>query len=848
MTHTTARTLWALSLLFGGLQGPAQTIYGNEWIDYGQSYVRIPVAHTGWYRVLFAELEAVGVPVGAIAPHTYRLFKKGQEIALAVNTSPEGFLEFFGERNDGTGDAQLYPEPEAQPHPFYSLFSDTTAYFLTWNPAVSGKRIGWNRLPDTADRNVPGKTGYWARQVLAEQAEYTAGAIYPMGAGYENGIILTGYDTGEGWTGREQVDGSRQEIGIACPGRMGDTLSLELLLTGRSAGRHRADIWSVVGGTGFRKLGEVQWEAYQSSCFRTRLDPEDLHAQDSLVLAIVFQPDSPTVQRASVGYVQVRYLREPGRVLPAGQELMTLGETGHYELDGELYEVSDPLHPEKVPGSAGGFLLKAGSQVIRVLDPFHPGPLRCVRFTPIAPDTEFLIISHPFLRNPKADVLAEYAAYRSSEAGGGFRTAVVNSWDLYETFHYGEPGPEGLRRAIQWLADKGSLRFVLLAGKAIDPQTARRQGTAWTRNLVPNAGWPGADLPLIPEGSSGEPLVPVGRLQTDSPEAARAYLEKVKAHEASFPGGDWRRRVMHLGGGQTGGERERFRTYLEGFENQLQGREMTIETRLKQTNDPVENLDIVPQVNEGIAMLTLFGHSGVAATDIVLGLASEQGNGLANHGRYPLVIANGCALGNSFFHLPALSTDWIVTPGKGAILFVAHTHNGLEASMQQYTSCLYDVLAAGNFRSRPFGEIQQEAIRRYRSAYPTLTARITAEQMLLQGDPAVRIFPAGESVVPEPGGRTVVYPNPARSEVRFCLEWESGGEGLFWEVIVSDVFGRQVHRQVYPLRKGRNECYWPIAEKRQGIYWYRLRVWEGYTRRELSVSAGKLVLYTGDGN
>ena len=125
-----------LSLL-GGLQVWAQP-YGNEWVNFSQPYYKIPTAQDGIYRLAYEDLQSAGFPVDAVDPQRLQIFHRGVEQAIHVqgegdaSFDPGDFVEFYGQRNDGTLDVGLYVAPEAQIHPFYNLYSDTTAYFLTF--------------------------------------------------------------------------------------------------------------------------------------------------------------------------------------------------------------------------------------------------------------------------------------------------------------------------------------------------------------------------------------------------------------------------------------------------------------------------------------------------------------------------------------------------------------------------------------------------------------------------------------------------------------------------------------------------------------------------------------------
>ena len=45
------------------------------------------------------------------------------------------FIEFYGQGNDGWLEESFYPSADQQTNPYYSLYSDSLAYFLTWDPA-----------------------------------------------------------------------------------------------------------------------------------------------------------------------------------------------------------------------------------------------------------------------------------------------------------------------------------------------------------------------------------------------------------------------------------------------------------------------------------------------------------------------------------------------------------------------------------------------------------------------------------------------------------------------------------------------------------------------------------------
>ena len=346
-----------------------------------------------------------------------------------------------------------------------------------------------------------------------------------------------------------------------------------------------------------------------------------------------------------------------------------------------------------------------------------------------------------------ADPVADYAAYRASVAGGGFTPLVINAADVFDQFNYGEPGPIGMRRLMRWLYDRAELKYVLLLGQSRSPQAVRKKATARAEDMVPSAGWPDSDMALgvgLDPADPDTPLVPIGRVNAYTSQNVWDYLQKVIQHEAVPAAAPWRKNVLHLSGGRSASELLLFRNFTDSYAAKVKGTFVApdLQTISKKTDEYIERFPIAPIVNEGVALMTLYGHSSLNVTDIEIGEVSKNAFGYRNQGRYPAVVVNGCALGNFYFAGPPTSTDWILTPNRGAVLFVAHTHLGFTAALHNYTSSFYEALADPTFTSRPFGDILREGIRRTMSRNPTLSDRVTATQMGLQGDPAVKIFPA----------------------------------------------------------------------------------------------------------
>ncbi|HEY1039994.1 MAG TPA: hypothetical protein VGF30_11345, partial [Bacteroidia bacterium] len=82
----------------------AQTFY-NEWINYSQSYYKIPIAKEGVYKIDSLKLAKAGIPIGTIDPNNIQLFHKGQELYIHITGATDGvfnsndYILFYADKN-----------------------------------------------------------------------------------------------------------------------------------------------------------------------------------------------------------------------------------------------------------------------------------------------------------------------------------------------------------------------------------------------------------------------------------------------------------------------------------------------------------------------------------------------------------------------------------------------------------------------------------------------------------------------------------------------------------------------------------------------------------------------------
>ncbi|MFN4145462.1 MAG: C25 family cysteine peptidase [Runella sp.] len=760
--------------IFLKYNGFAQQRYANEWINYQQTYFKIPIGQKGLYRLTSNDLRTAGFPLSSVNPTAIQLFFRGQEQAIFVQGETDGrfddadFIEFYGEGNNGTQDSLLYIPHSAQPHKFFNLYSDTTAYFLTWRlDGQAGKRMGFyqeNPAPNTVAEGFHNEDLWISNIPLNTHIGMSEGLMYPLGI--SSGAQHSFYDFGEGWTGAELRKNRpfTKEILLENPVRTGPAPSLEIHLMGRDHRRHLVEIWASPNASTGRLLDTVRFEYQYHKLLRYPLRFTDVSASNRIFLTTNSLGADPD-QSDDVYSVTYHRLRYPQRYDMTGKAqkhffpTLNTSAKSYLEIVGasaetRLFDITDPNQIIRIGSNVENSTLKVvvrGTNVEKTLfatsKPLSVPSIQRVTFRNIdATKHNYLVITHPNLLS----AARQFAGYRSSTVGGRYDTLTVTMDLLVNQFNYGEFSPLAVRRFVQFMADKGNPRFLFIIGQTQQVDFNRFNPNRANIDMVPTFGWPGSDN-LFSHGLKGQPslvpAIPTGRLWTNSPQTVLDYLAKVREHEATPPNTLWRKNILHLSGGISAFEQRQFKQIMEGYRLKAEREYLgaRVRTITKKTDEPVEYIGIANELNEGVGIITLFGHSSLSVTDIDIGYVSDDVLGYRNKGRYPLVLANGCILGNfTFGFTNTYPTDWVNTKDRGAVLFLAHSNLAFVYSIKDYADTFYDILLNDSTHlSRPFGEVQQQIVKTFLAKYPNDPIyQADVQQYSLQGDPAVVLFPA----------------------------------------------------------------------------------------------------------
>ncbi len=749
------------------------------WYSYDQTYYKIPTAKDGIYRISAQTLLSSGINLNTLDPRAIRLYHRGKEVAIYIEGENDGkfdsgdFIDFFGLRNDATLDRLLYTDYATIPNPYFNTHSDTTAFFLSIMPGQTGKRMAQRATP-AAD--LPLVTTYNSEklQVFADQ--------YSLGQGYALDFRLSKYDLGQGWMSAVITKGSTRQITfnqLGSPRNMG-IAQLEIGLAGRSNNTHSTRILAGPTAANQRVVSTIPFSGFNYPQLKIELAMTDFNADGSIVIGVQ-SAGAESVDNISVAYAKITYQKNVTTdnfsadifILPPGNQKILLNQTTGSYL---ALDIFDPQNPQKVnllsTGPNLSFTAAVASDTSKVwvqsaTQLNQVGVLKPVRFRNyLAQPANLILVGHRKLEVPSKQFpnpLKAYAEHRASPVGGGFDTLTVRMEDIIDQFAYGENSAVALYEFLRAYYPVHKPTHLLLAGRALSIfSTARSAGvTYYYRNnpsvfpfqdLVPVGGYPFSDniftVGLDPENPD-IPAMAVGRIPAKTSQDLAGYLNKAIEKDELGVSDAWQKEMIHLSGGISEFELQRYFNFLNGFKSIAEGPFLggNVTTYRKRSNSIIEVIDITGDLNEGRSMVTFFGHGAPTIIDIEIGFVSDPTLNYQNKGKYPIMLFNGCDYGSAYGSSYTQGEDWVITPEKGASNIMANTSIGVDVILRRYSEAFYlKAFSDSTLIYRTIGEVKKEAEDLFITRYGTGALNVSQmEQMILLGDPAVRIFPANKA-------------------------------------------------------------------------------------------------------
>ena len=116
INYIAAFLLLSCSFVNAQMWNGIDSLYGNEWINFEQTYYKIPIAEDKMYRIPYQSLSNWGIPLEEASGQRFQLFYLGEEIPIYVSTNgtlaSDDYIEFYGQKNRAELDSYLFKNPE----------------------------------------------------------------------------------------------------------------------------------------------------------------------------------------------------------------------------------------------------------------------------------------------------------------------------------------------------------------------------------------------------------------------------------------------------------------------------------------------------------------------------------------------------------------------------------------------------------------------------------------------------------------------------------------------------------------------------------------------------------------
>lgn len=732
----------------------------NNWINYDQQYFKIHVSKDGIYRMSYSTLLAAGIPVHLIDPRGIQVFHNGEEQFIFIQGEgstgvfdPSGYVEFYGRRNRGELDLDFFDDPSNQLNPDYSFYSDTSAYFLTWNFSTSNRRMT-SQNPTDYSPYIGNAQSYCYRDL---RANYTGSYFW--------GSTRSPFTEGEGWFDASVIteDAPRTKA-IAVPSLYSGSANayFEIAVAGAPANQVTSYVphHLKVDFLGQTRIDRT-YTGYQVVKENITLPSSQLSNSIQFVFSTndITQPD--ITDRNVVSYINIKYphtfdfenLNYFEFYLPqnssAAKDYL---EMSNFISTSTVYLYDIENHERIAVQNTGGvlktlvnytgterFLVLSNQAGIKSVDRITKisQDNKFIDYAGLYPNADYLIISHSSLM----DEAQQYADYRIST---GYNVVLTDIDQLYNQFAYGvSKHPAAIRRYCQLLNEISSKpRIMFIIGKSVHYRLARNSPEVYAECLVPSAGNPSSDNLLTAglDETVYEPLFGTGRLSVSTGQGVVDYLDKIIEYESN-PTEEWMKTVAHFGGGANASEQATFESYLQNYENIIEDTLFgaQVSTFLKNSSEPIQitqSDSIRNIINNGTSLMTFFGHASASGFDQDI----DYPENYENTGKYPFILANSCFSGDIHQRYEnSISEKWVNSVQKGSIGFLASVGDGIASYLNIYSNELYKNLAYKSY-GLPISVQMINTIKYVQNIYPeNPSLEITCHEFTLHGDPALII-------------------------------------------------------------------------------------------------------------
>jgi len=789
------RKLLSLLFILFALKAVSQPL-NNEWIDYSKPYYKFKLGSSSLCRITQASLATVGLQNTPV--EQFQLWRNGKQVPL-YTTIPTGmmgandFIEFWGKKNDGKPDKYLYKDSSFQLSDRLSLLTDTAAFFLTVNPnpTTFSPNLRFTDASNIIPSSPPTPLPYFT---YSQYFDFDQGVNTYINWGFyetvdNDALYSSSYDLGEFPSSSpiQQQDSLSAPVSPLYAANTVSAATLQAAVVGDQ------DQLPAGGGSTIRTV-KIKFNTDNVNVLLdtlTTLYPRVV----STTIPISTLTGAPTSLQVSIAatnnssdYVVCSYIKL------TYQRLFNFGGQTSFFFNLPSSADSNYLQITNFSsGSVAPVLYDFTNQFRYVANTSIAGTLQ-FELPPSAINREFvlvnedpslnsintitsfqqrnfvnysinqanyLIISDSSLGLTGNGAVSLYQQYRVST---GFNAKIYAIDQLVDQFGFGiKKNPLSVKNFIRYANRTFSKKpsYVLLLGRGMrydDYRGNQNSPYADQLNVVPTWGWPASDALLVSPGLDPNPTIGFGRVSAVSQAEVNTYLAKVKAYEGhstdpqTIEARSWMKNIIHVVGGDNDGENNSFTSYVNGYKSIISGPPFggNVTTFNKTTSTQATgatNTQLINQINSGISLLTYFGHG----SNTVLDYSNlDDPTVFGNYGKYPMFLMNGCSVGDVYQYdtsrlsnLNYFSEKYLFTPSLGSIGIVCGSHFGITDKLNTYTTGFYTSLASSGYNTGVATNMQAGTAAlasAYGGNFNDYFTRTHAEEFVLEGDPAVKIY------------------------------------------------------------------------------------------------------------
>lgn len=739
----------------------------RTWFKADQTWIKISTNRNLIYQLDIADLLSQSFPDNLVPADQIKIYKNGIEIPIEIKKNTVGFLQsgdkirFYGNRNDGKDEKWAYGNSGAdQASTYYSLFSDTTYFWLTWSDSPSKRYQNKN--------NALSGTFYAGfRDTVYTEAD--ASNYY---RGYDSGAELATYGESEGFYWYDLDLAGKASSPVTFSGSISDiirvdsTIYFQARMASQSIGTRtiRTELLhSQNGSIAYHDIGSYSWSGKGGGVVNGEVSPVRLVDYSKMDFIFRVMNDNPSSSFSNphlmlFDWYKYSFYRGFTFGTTTLQTTFWLKPDGVSSIQFKNIEATNSIKvysPTKantfeteqdVNLKTASFFDETSSNrnelYVFVKDESYPSPLSIVKsnhtnsILDATNQAEIIILTRPIFK-AQAQI---YANYRASKSGK--ITKVILADDIWELFGYGSRTPKAIQDFVHYARknwQKAPESMFILADAKL-----QFRNTEIANNEIPSFGYPSSDYwyGMNQDGQNDWfPRISIGRLTVKNSSEIIAYLSKVSQYEGSRSEYEaWQKKVTLLSGGLEASERELLLAHNLRLATVASNSVIAADTIIigKKSNQPLDASsrgDLSSIINNGTFLLQFFGHSAPDSWDLL----TDNPQNFQNQGKLSVVLSLGCYSGLFTEATNRVIAEQFVFAPNAAIAFIGGSGQGQPSALQNYSEIFFEKVFNDTLRILGDVDLQTRAamIRRYINIPQVDLALVLNTNVI--GDPSLQL-------------------------------------------------------------------------------------------------------------